>query len=136
MDIAAIPAGRELDALIAEKVMGITLSSSCACCHGAYCQRHDDPRVHAYSTDIGSAMKVAERIGLFRNCRHLHENGVGMQDGETWRRTGWEWVVEEVFQPLDKNTILARGETAELAICRAALEVVAEEALNSGERCT
>lgn len=139
MDIHTIPAGRELDAIVAEKVMGWVGREGELWTDGATgkvtkwgtdnCITLNDATTSFYfrpSTDIAAAFEVAEKIGLFKNCRHLHEDGVVVQEGLGFRRTGWEWVVEEVLQPIGENTILARGETAPLAICRAALWVKEE----------
>lgn len=114
-EIDMMPAGRVMDMLMARKVMGITVSP------GA------ERFVDNYSTDIAAAWQVAEKVNLFKNSRVLRENGVGVQNGTTWTRTGWEWVVEGVFEPLDHNEIIARGETVPLVICRAAIKVLEDE---------
>jgi hypothetical protein len=121
MNDIELAAGKDLDMLVAEKVMGWTDWRG-----DRVKPPGEDSREFKPSIDIAAAWLVAEKVDLFKNCRHLHENGVGIQKGDTWSRTGWEWVVEEVFQPVGLNEILARGETAALAICRAAL-LVAEE---------
>lgn len=131
MDIDTMPAGREMDALVAEKVMGLHVERIDG--HpmwvgqdlpGSPYLLKDGRQAHslrAYSTDIVAAWEVVKKVGLFRNCFHLHEAAVGIQDGPKWTRTGWEWVVEQVLQPVGQNSVLGRGETAPIAICRAAL---------------
>ena len=114
-EIDAMPAGRKMDMLVATKVMGIAVSP------GA------ERFIDFYSTGIAAAWKVAEKANLFKNCRTLHESGIIVQDGATRTRIGWEWVVEQVFEPLDQNDIIARGETVPLVICRAALKVIEDE---------
>lgn len=98
-------AGREMDALIAEKVMGEQISRSCTCCHGATCPRHDDPKTPLYSTKIADAWSVVERLAKPFKV--------------VW--TGRVWVCE-VFSDLPSE----EADTAPLAICRAALEFAAE----------
>ena len=117
-EVDVMPAGRRMDVLVARMVMGLVVSP------GA------ERFIDFYSTDIAAAWKVAEKADLFKNCRHLSEKGVGVQNGDTWSRTGWEWVVEQVLEPLDHNEIIARGETVPLVICRAALKVQQEFAEN------
>ena len=132
---------RELDALVAERVMrrcvhvpGKLLGASifelyCQKCKVRCGARREDgfteDLLH-YSTDIAAAWEVVEKIGLFRNCVHLYEKGVGVQEGTTWRRTGWCWAVEQFLEPLDHNVVYATAETPARAICLAALEVVKE----------
>lgn len=133
MDIHTIPAGYELNVLVAEKVMGWSTKKNASgyseidyalmggglmsCDHG-----------WSPSTEIADALKVAEKIGLLKNCRHLHQHRESVPDTRTLGE--WEWVVEQVLQPVGENTILGRGETAQLAICRAALEVAREDEFN------
>jgi hypothetical protein len=143
MDINKLIAGPELDAIVAEKVMGIRMGQceneeleaadagmicpKCQACSISKTNLVHDVVPKPYSTNIASAFEVAEKVGLFKNCRHLHEVRVGIQKGLQWTRTGWDWVVEQVLEPLDKNVIISRGETAALAICRAALSLAPEE---------
>lgn len=123
MNDTKLAAGRDLDCLVAEKVLG----KICMCVEGGMaavaCPVHDGPH---YSTDIKAAWELVEKIGLFRNCRALQEEGVGDQKGTTWTRTGWRWVVIQIFWPLDKNEVIGFGNTAPQAICRAALRVAEE----------
>jgi ABA sandwich protein len=123
MNDIALVSGRDLDSLVAEKVLG----KICMCVEGGMaavaCPIHDGPY---YSTDIKAAWELVEKVGLFRNCRHLYEEGVGDQRGKTWTRTGWRWVVVMVLEPLDQNEIIGFGNTAEQAICRAAIRVAEE----------
>lgn len=125
MEVDKMPAGRELDALVAEKVMGWTKGLKPWLMPPCFVECDVVP-IPNYSTDIAAAFLVAEKIDLFKNCRSLRENAVGVRDGNTWRKTGYEWVVEQVFCPLGDNEIIARGATAPLAICRGAL-VAAED---------
>lgn len=61
--------GRELDALIAEKVMGISVSRVCACFNhsGIYETWENDKEpipIKNYSTNIADACLVLEMLGL------------------------------------------------------------------------
>lgn len=123
--MSELPAGRELDALIAEKVMGLCVRSAeqvgiraheeeYAC--DFYVNKPDasEPRwghmlpLQPYSTDIRAAWEVFERV------RHLsQESSTRIEhEGDLWHAT---------FSTLD-FLAQASGETAPLAICRAALK--------------
>ena len=107
MNIDEMPAGRELDALVAEKVMGY----ECVC--------DDEPRdcpIHAredydtllaYSTDIAAAKGVVEKMQFL----------VLTNDDET----GTLWTVT------DHDTVTVTSSTIEtmpLTICHAALKLM------------
>lgn len=125
MDVNKLVAGRELDALVAERVMGIKLGRcstteleitdggmicpSCEYCDILCTAREHDVVVRHYSQHITAAWEVFEKA-----FRSDNENGVFI--GQT--NCGWE-VIELVGH--DPNMI-AQAETAPLAICRAALE--------------
>jgi hypothetical protein len=119
-EILAMPAGREMDALIAEKVMGWTLGEPHEIhgwmMHGMVTVRdwvgstNDAGITHiekwSPSTDIAAAWEVVEKLGdKFDEL----ERGDG---GEFWMCV----VYPDGFIPC-----VARAETAPLAICRAAL---------------
>jgi hypothetical protein len=94
-DIATMPAGREMDAAIAEKVMGWKMPTS------------EAPR---YSTDIAAAWHVVKHLGQQSDISVTvtQEGGayscqIRGPSGEWWARASGE------------------GETAPLAICRGAL---------------
>lgn len=109
----ALPAGRELDALVAEKVMGHTLKRQPI---GAGIELiHDDEGPHGhlayYSTDIAAAWEVLERIRQQRVSLSLRWAFFGHPDNSRW------WIEDN----LDRGP---QADTAALAICRAALLVV------------
>lgn len=141
MDIHTMT-GDQLDALVAEKVMGLHVEWRNGVplwvgkdLPGTPYILEDGLFGHSikrYSTDIAAAFDVAARVDLFKNCRHLHEHRGSVKQGNEGVLGDWEWVVEEVYQPVGKNHILARGATAPLAICRAALEVVFDAEANQG----
>jgi hypothetical protein len=122
-EILKMEAGRELDELIAEKIMGlkpctfrmtgqISMSTIWNCehndCRNCYPKNQDAP-MKSYSTDISSAWEVVNNMS---NCLHLKQHG---QDGV--------WVAEFCHNPGSQVS----GKTAPLAICRAALLAVSEE---------
>ncbi len=114
----SVAAGRELDALVAEKVMGWH--------HTGSDDRYpvDDKGrsqlyVPDYSTDIGAAWAVVERMREL-DWRMLLENWVSSSD-----------AYAAFFHPQDRyrygNHIGVTDDTAPLAICRAALRAVGYE---------
>jgi len=103
-------AGRELDANVARKVMGIECFTHI---HEDgrvdWIEEHGDGPVARYSTDIAAAWQVVEKMrerGWFLN---LHEEGALSQ----------QWVCVFDDDAFDSGEFLAP--TAPLAICRAAL---------------
>lgn len=76
MNIDKLEAGRELDALIAEKVMGCkprllrradTVPDYCGCETRQHARSDDDSRIAEYSTDIAAAWEVVKKLGEFRD---------------------------------------------------------------------
>lgn len=95
--------GLELDALIAEKVMGSPSPSEPGIDQAEYERRRK--RWHpAYSTDIAAAWEVFEKLG-----------DAMIERDETTERVHWKVVV---------GGIETFGETAPHAICLAALKTV------------
>lgn len=122
MDIDAMQAGRELDALVAERVMGCHVISGfdwyshptafCACDnhdHEQACSHIVGILAH-YSTDISAAWQVVE-----------HVNKMG--DWSVWQLGNGNWRACILFDQCIMGD--GTGETAPLAICRAALSTVA-----------
>lgn len=101
-EILAMPAGREMDALIWTRVWNGGTAIG---------------KLPLYSTDIEAAWNIVEKLGLNISQKNLNEFPAGyekskyMADPEL-RGKGEFW--------------LAWGETAPLAICRAALIVAME----------
>ena len=140
-----LPAGRELDALVAEKVMGWKRRRIVECYPGMVGVPLDDPRLDDYwwtsdnrptneiardegggavgecnecgkvygagspSTDIAAAWTVVEKL---RGCDQWPEIGA----------TGRSWYCE--FEGEPGVIVEGFGDTAPLAICRAALKAV------------
>jgi hypothetical protein len=106
IDPKTVPAGPELDTLIAQAVMG---------------QSPGDP-VPPYSADIAAAWTVAEAMihkdGVYFGCphfKHKHQNlaSLGYPEGTEC----WYCVINTKLL----NKVVICAETAPLAICRVAL---------------
>jgi hypothetical protein len=118
MDVDKMEAGRELDLLIAVKVMGGRLDGD-SYTDGSRCWP-----VPPYSTDLAAAWKVWEKFQ--HQSKRLHyvfpdnaEEGhyeVLWSHGPQSSRSGMSLN--------RKGEVWAEGETAPLAICRAALRAV------------
>ena len=108
MNYDDMPAGRELDALVAEKVMGQETTEWTDGLGGTGVTFFAP--VEPYSTDIAAAWEVAEKL--------IQTLGIAVEqpfhDG-IWRCT--------IFGLWPKKWV-CHGETAPLAICRAALKAV------------
>lgn len=105
-------AGRELDALIAEKVMGWTWKEV----EGEqylYPPRPGDVNIPHYSTDIAAAWQVVEKLAE-----------LGMLTSVCWGRSGNHGIIAsvDILEGGFNKPIAAH--TAPLAICLAALETV------------
>ena len=121
MNTDEMPAGSEMDALVAEKVMGSvpcdkwrTLTAyppqwikGKAECEHAICYPLEGPP--NYSTSIAAAWKVVEKI------REDYEPRIELWD------EGWEVTI---LTGTDRGSASGRALTAPLAICRAALKAV------------
>lgn len=121
MDADQMPAGPELDLLVAERVMGTKRPhewvidgypgslETWEACHRCDLPREDFVEggfcIPGYSTDIASAWELVEKCGLF----------VGPFTQDQY------WAFESVAQYLNGRASIAG--TAPLAICRAALKV-------------
>lgn len=133
-----IKAGRELDAIVAENVMGFAAKNfpmnggwfyighwECKTIGGieipgpgghpmdAYWEMNSKPLPH-YSTDIAAAWQVVEKLDLFR--------GTALLGANSGHDRGWQ-IVEECQ---DLGDIIAEAETAPLVICLAALKIAEE----------
>lgn len=114
--------GRELDALVAEKVMGLLVSRDSAW-ERAYEQEDDlvettqDRRLRRtlqpYSTDIAAAWEVVEKLELLDRGWQLCQSQRGWGIGHSSVGDEWDWVV--------------RAKTAPHVICLAALKAVGHE---------
>lgn len=106
---SAMKAGRELDALVAEKVMG----RPAVRVEGVFRANGEALflDVPPYSTDIAAAFEAAERAGVFtRQCWYLWNSGDGWCVGET---TGVNDCAPHIC-----------GETPAHVLCLAALKAV------------
>ena len=110
MDIDTMPAGREMDALVAEKVMGWDICWAVPYKDGTKCPlRSNGEQVPHYSIDIAAAWGV---VGKLLKNRVLHVCG-SVKDG-------WDVWIPEVATGAAPKT--SKCDTFPLAICRAALK--------------
>lgn len=118
-EILALKPGRELDALVAEKVMGWTYGHPCP--EGMDCLHWVDEKGEVrdykppqYSTDISAAWEVFEKNGYYGNVSYM---------GVEYVCTLWsKWDDEGLGVD-----VTATGNTAPEAICKAALLAVIGE---------
>ena len=113
-DIDNLEAGERLDSLISEKVMGIRWP-------GVFYDGHPDSHFYnrrAYSTSIADAWLVVEKLRQMQRTITLSTLGV-LPDSLRWGCNVLRGVrqLETITQ--------AVGDTAPLAICRAALKAIA-----------
>ena len=113
-DIENMQAGREMDAIIAEKVFKLD-----AACWVEACEV-EGHLIAEYSTDIAAAWEVVEKLDLFNRDLALMRTSGGY---------GIYPLVRDVTgaQVLDICHPVAKDETAPLAICRAALLAVGQD---------
>ena len=115
-EIREMPAGREMDALVAEKVMGSVCGGMCGVLPmpsgyrqvDGYCFVHSP---QPYSTRISAAWKVVEVL--------LSAWGFTL----TWLKGKWHVGLTRDING-DRTTVMAHEETVPLAICCAALLTV------------
>lgn len=100
MTTTELQAGRELDALVAEKVMGWVPGAGFESAH-----------YWAFSTDIREAWQVIDRMAADNMSVSVHNRAYGP----------WACWVGQRLGSSDEQIAFERGETAALAICRAAL---------------
>ena len=125
MNIDEMPAGREMDALVAEKVMGWSeIHHRNGRLFGmppeATVIRGDDVILHllpilSYSTDIGAAWEIMIIIRMTASLSLEHPlTAAGLWQAKFENRGEGTWH--------DEVTVCAMASTAPLAICRAALK--------------
>lgn len=120
MNIDEMPAGREMDALVAEKVMGckvewIQFAPFCRCgytCNYTHSPRDRDSQLsgtlHNYSTDIAAALMVFDKIESIEKVLRF----TSTQE-------------QQYLCHFSRHASLgATADTAPLAICRAALKAM------------
>ena len=104
-------AGRKLDAIIAEKVMGLSYDRPQAEKYGAYyTDVVGQQEVKRYSTDIAAAWEVATKLKM--TVSH---------SGEKWEAYSWE---DAINHKIEYGQPTAVSNSAPHAICLAALKVV------------
>ena len=132
MRIDEMPAGREMDALLAEKVMGYTLSELSLPAYPKYKLFDIESgefsgyvkEVPHYSTDIAASWEVVKRMPIPFKLEKCWEKAY--QIGPE----GWSacWCTDADCEGCNENSRCTNGddawaETAPLAICRYALKV-------------
>lgn len=123
--------GRELDALVAEKVMGLRVKrnritglmtvdpDSGNTERGLHPVASIVPPLHRYSTDISAAWEVVEKIVSLTCDESFHLDSLGF-DGEEWRCILWQINDEKSWS----LRVVGEAATAPEAICLAALKAV------------
>lgn len=126
-------AGRELDALVAEKVMGKKtrrLSGNLYCWEydGDYKNLHGLAQpIPAYSTDLSAAWEVVEKLcnwDVDDNMLVLQGQGPDLEKKRSPDGEAPQWWEAEIAGTWGK--VMVEAETAPLAICLAALKAIAE----------
>lgn len=139
-EILNMPAGREMDVLISDKVFGMRLEKNYGLAGGYYWVGngvHFGERpandVEEYSTDIAAAWKVVEKISEMLLSEKLSApNGYNyLTLSQLGYKTGYAASFDCLFndnwyEDITEYKFAARAETAPLAICRAALLAVME----------
>ena len=120
METMKVQAGGELDALIAEKVMGLSLQPEPIEPMFGYTILDTSLIPKPYSTFIAAAWEVVEKLRSMKQYGHGFR--VEWTDSELWV-AGWV-VVGDRGQDELSMVNYAEGDTAPLAICRAALKAV------------
>ena len=122
-------AGRELDALIAEKVMGLIAYKVQLVAPPPRVrtidelQRVGSPLPH-YSTDIAAAWEVVQKLGRWRGFDFM----LVMPDPEqTFHLHTYEAGWYEATNDGPERRVVGDADTAPLAICLAALKAVSQE---------
>lgn len=111
MNIDDMKAGRELDGLVAKRLMGYTLGTPPSPESAIKLSGPEYPVVvPAYSTDIAAAWSIYEEklAANYYIQRYFGPSGV-------------EWLMRD---PFDDGMPIASAETVPLLICRSALKVV------------
>ena len=125
--MSELPAGRELDALVAEKVMGWDITNpsiwwgnrevsgpfpDCDCT-----SHREATTIPEFSTGIAAAWEVVEKLKGQLTLQGPHS--VGFNEGESYPN---HWTAG--FTDKAWDDIRGEANTAPLAICRAALKAV------------
>lgn len=115
---------RELDVLVAEKVMGYGSESNCRRTKQRWiCQCGNCDPIPNYSTDMIAAWQVVEKMMTLRRFdtppEYEHDSMAFHVQVKAWRSSsGWGWSCET------NNTWVACSDTAPQAICLCALKAV------------
>lgn len=126
--------GRELDALVAEKVMGWERITDGALIWWEKDGKRGHPDSYfnsfpCYSTDISAAWQVVEKIPMTIYAPNAYYANSEYRNNVNWRdeEKGWNWTAEaNIPDPKTAfdESVEAQGLTAPHAICLAALKAV------------
>ena len=118
MNIDTMKAGLEMDALVAEKVMGLKLREDC-CGEYEYEIVPNEPssitcwaRLPEYSTEIEAAWDIMDHL-------------IDLHPAIMWENCEWECCLDDHNKGHGEQ-FWGYADTAPLAICRAALKAVEE----------
>lgn len=124
-DIDVLEAGRKLDAIVAERVLGVRVGFEVGVSLFSYTANGFEG-VAPYSTDIEAAWQVVDELDkrdyYFAMSRDWVMVG-GVPTGERGYHARFHPYMEVAYGE-DENATSAWAETAPLAICRAALRAV------------
>lgn len=115
-------AGRELDALVAERAMGLPIASIPSTTHETYyyiTNRSGDNSVPRYSVDIAAAWEVVDALS-HRNFSLIAHNDAGQSGSSKTEGSGWCALFHIEGGPMAYTSAC----TAPLAISLAALKAV------------
>lgn len=112
-ELEQMPAGREMDALIAERVMDYKLIDGPESLEVGKMMYYTPDQIPAFSTNIGAAWLVAEKMNRDYFTLEIHSSVLSGAGVRFWG-------------PNSGPTYSATAETVPLAICRAALIAVME----------
>lgn len=110
---AVMAPGRELDALVAEKVLGYEITP------GGY-----TGYLPSFSTDIAAAWEVVEKLRAMNSTLELYSPGALVNDEMGIHAVEWQATFKSWEEPWGPHGPSVEAQTAPHAICLAALKAV------------
>ena len=123
-EIRNMPAGREMDALIAERVLDLDVNGDRVCGKG-FIKNMNVRLLPHYSTNMSAAWEVVEKIKDWGEgwCPQIYwDDNDGLEPGEWVAEFNKYWEAENDYRHFE-----AVADTAPLAICCAALLTTIKE---------
>ena len=127
-------AGRELDALVAEKVMGwqefpylILSDDRLSYCPPGPVHISTVREVPPYSTSIAAAWEVVEKLRAMNSTLELYSPGALVNDEMGIHAVEWQATFKSWEEPWGPHGPSVEAQTAPHAICLAALKAVGVE---------